>query len=89
MIHRAFSPEIPLSNVKLCKQCTHFQKAHSACTLFGRINLIDGSIDYAAASTIRDKFCREKYYVDDAGRGDSVDEPLGNAGETGTDGRAH
>ena len=51
-----FSPEKPLLNVKLCKNCTHFQKAQKTCALYGRLNLIDGAIEYAAASVIRDKF---------------------------------
>ena len=48
-----FSPEKPLLNVKLCKNCTHFQKAQKTCALYGRLNLIDGAIeqlpDWAAA----------------------------------------
>ena len=73
-----FSPEKPLLNVKLCKNCTHCQKAQKTCALYGRLNLIDGAIEYAAASVIRDKFCRDKYYeyyVDDQGRGDPPHEP--------------
>ena len=64
MIHIMFCPEKPIHNVKLCKNCAHFQPAQKTCALYGRMNVIDGAIEFAAASTVRDKFCKERYFTE-------------------------
>lgn len=57
-----FSPERPLPPVRPCVQCVHFAASDKTCRVYGNVNVIDGSIMYAAACVVRPNLCREKYF---------------------------
>lgn len=55
--------------VKLCKNCKHFVPPsknvdikYGNCALFGSIHVVDGSIEYLAATVARDFYCKDAYY---------------------------
>lgn len=67
MYHMNFSPDKPLTNVKLCTNCTHYQTIHKTCALYGRINIIDGTLEHSAAIIVRPNFCQSTYYLEKDG----------------------
>ena len=70
MLSVPFSPLRPLQVPKLCKKCAHFQKpvdddkplTAGVCTLFGMVNLVDGTLSYAAVTTVRENMCRNAQF---------------------------
>lgn len=71
-----FTPSHPLNNfnvkeLKLCKNCKHFYPpnkgsiAYGQCKLFGDISLVDGSVEYMFAKSVREHYCKGKYFQED------------------------
>jgi hypothetical protein len=64
--------------LKVCVKCKHFAPrsspvnpsnssssngpAKGTCRLFGMVNVIDGTIQYADVHIVRDQFCKSTYY---------------------------
>lgn len=72
-VYKSFSPTEVLvrSNLKICKDCKFYvlplpphekNKKLGKCALFGKVNLIDGEVDYRYVSEVRPALCDGKYY---------------------------
>lgn len=58
--------------LKFCVDCKHFRHPvkgdakYGTCTRFGKINLVDGSVEFPLAASVRPFECKERFFEENS-----------------------
>jgi hypothetical protein len=58
-----FSPSSPIpKHIRPCVKCMHYRTPNATCVLYGSVNVITGDITYSPVASIRQHYCKGRYY---------------------------